>query len=155
MESRLYFPVFGVEGGIGDGSTVGIDIQRNAGAIEFVDGVMVDIGVDICLQIAGGAAFEEDIFFFKGRHECGVFDGSDTVAYAGWVKVLQGLPNALGAFGFACVGSAGDMMLMGVLKGGDMVVDGEASLAGGDVESDDMGTFELLHQLNGLHALGF
>lgn len=47
--------VFAIEGGVGDGSPIGIDTYGYSLTVEPVDRVVGEGGVNVCLQIAGGA----------------------------------------------------------------------------------------------------
>lgn len=148
-------PVFVAERGFGDGPAVRVDIERNACPVEAVDGVVRNVRIHIGLQVAGRAAFQENILFFQALYEAGIFDAADTVTDAGRVEVVEGFDNAARTFGLAGMCSAGNIVLMCILEGGDMVVDRESGLAGCDVESDDMGVFEFFDEVDGFHALVF
>ena len=58
MEDIDQLGVFFVQGGVGDGSAVGVDRHRDACFINAVDRVLVDRGVNVRLDIAGRADLE-------------------------------------------------------------------------------------------------
>jgi hypothetical protein len=70
-----------IEGRIGDGAAVGVDIQRNFCGVKTIHRVVSQVGVHIGLEVTGGADLEEDVLFAKVAGQAGVFNASDAVAY--------------------------------------------------------------------------
>ena len=132
------FRVFLIESRVGDGSPIRIDPYGYPLMIEPVDGMVREGGVDVGLEIAGGADLEMDMALPELSHQCCVFGATDAVADTGRMEVGEGFPDAFGSLGLSGVGRTGDAVVMGILKGGDMVGDGIAGFIGGDVEADDM-----------------
>ncbi len=142
-----------LERDVGDGAGIGVDAERDAGAVELVDAVLGVAGCGAGLHIAAGADFEMNARVGKMTHESGIFDTADAVADAGGLEVLERLPHAAGAAGFAGVGGAMKAVFDCVLEGWDVGGNRESSFVAGDVEGGDAGACELVDELRGLQAL--
>jgi len=145
--------VFPVQGRIGDGAAVRIDIQRNSGFVEAVYRVVGQVGVHIGLEVAGRANFEEDVLFAEVAGQGGIFYASDAVAYASGMKVVQRFPDAFRSGSFTGVGRTGNAVGVGVMECGDVFGYGIACFVGGDVEADDVFVPKFFNQFYCSHAL--
>ena len=155
MEPGDQTGVFFAEGCIGYGPAVCIDVERDFSFSQAIDRVVGQVGVHICLQIAGGADLEEDIVFTKVPEQGAVFAASYAMAYAGGMEITQCLPDTRGSCSLAGVCGAGDAVGGGVPKCFHVLVYGMACFVACDIEADDMGVLsaKFFDQFYCCHAL--
>ena len=118
---------------------------------ERSDGVVLQAGHHLGVEVAGGADLQGGATAGQLFHQLGVLDSVDAVADAGGTE-LQGGPDALRTGGLTGVDGGGQVVGLGLLEDGAEHIGGEDALGTGDVHAADHIAQVLVDHLHGLQV---